>query len=200
MSINNSSINCRVEEQTRWGGKGRSAELLEGVLSLLRYDGWEKGEKLSFQTGKTTAPIYMAQSTKQLLERDSVLLYAFSVSVAACGCFDHGIRACDLCPTPGMTAGSCPRGHSLAQDCCLLTALASHSSLVWAERIVCVIFMFTFLLLRETGHLGICFSHHLQHVPSWGVTGYLCQEPAVCYCSGELLHGPLERFPGPLTT
>lgn len=83
----------------------------------------------------------MAQSTKQLLERDSVLLYAFSVSVAACGCFDHGIRACDLCPTPGMTAGSCPRGHSLAQDCCLLTALASHSSLVWAERIVCIIFM-----------------------------------------------------------
>ena len=29
--------------------------------------------------------------------------------------------------------------------------------------------MFAFLLLRETGHLNLCFSHHLQHVPQpWG--------------------------------
>lgn len=87
--------------------------------------------------------------------------------MAPSGCLGHGIRACDLCPTPGMTAGSCPRAYSLARDCCLLAALASCSSLAWAERLVCIVFMFIFLLLRETEHLELCFSHHLQHVPSW---------------------------------
>lgn len=99
------------------------------------------------------------------------------------------VRTCGLCPTQGTTAGSCPRTTA--------SLLPSCSALAWAERLVC---MFAFLLLRETGHLDLCFSQHLQHVLSCGVTGYLCHEPAACCCSRELLSDPWEKFPGPLTT
>lgn len=100
---------------------------------------------------------YVAQSTEQPLEKDEIR--ASDVSSPR---DDSRELPQDPLSCPGLLPPCCP-GFSL------------HLSM----RFVCIIFMFTLLPLRETGHLHLCFSHH-----TWlgGSIGTCARRGGTCCC------------------
>lgn len=107
MFINN-SITCGVGEQMKWGVK---TEMLSCTIMV------ERGERSRVSRLARPQQRYVAQSTEQLLERDSVLSYAFLCQWQPMGASAMRSRAVTCVQTPGMAAGSCPRDYCLVYDC-----------------------------------------------------------------------------------